>query len=140
VLSAWLLCWTCWHIPRVLFRKSKWVWSPLCKLAVCFLKTGWIFSLLVSWFLLLLNQFVSVSWQCVLYSSVCDRSAVLSTSRILPVVGLFDWYVLRGSWLSWGWMLYAMAWFLLFLFSIFVANSVWWGGDPGDFVRLKTNI
>jgi len=31
-------------------------------------------------------------------------------------------------------MLYVMTWFRLLLFSIFVANSVWWGGVPGDFV------
>ena len=34
-------------------------------------------------------------------------------------------------------MLYVMTWFRLLLFSIFVANSVWRGGVPGDFVRLS---
>jgi hypothetical protein len=49
--------------------------------------------------------------------SVHDRSVVLSTLRIPPAVGLFDWCVLQGSCLSWGWMSRVMIWFrLLFIF------------------------
>ena len=40
VISVWLLRWICWRIPTVLFRMSKWVWSLLCKLVICFLAIG----------------------------------------------------------------------------------------------------
>ena len=36
VISVWLRHWMCWRIATVLFRMSRWVWSLLCRLAICF--------------------------------------------------------------------------------------------------------
>ena len=36
-ISVWLRHWICWLIPTVLLRMSRWVWSLLGRLAICFL-------------------------------------------------------------------------------------------------------
>jgi len=36
-ISAWWLCWTCWHNPTVQFSISVSVWLPLGRWAICFL-------------------------------------------------------------------------------------------------------
>jgi len=38
VISAWWICWTCWHNHTVPFRSSVSVWLPLCRWVICFVQ------------------------------------------------------------------------------------------------------
>ena len=42
-ISAWWLCWTCWHNPTVRYHSSILVWLSLCILLICFLWIDGIF-------------------------------------------------------------------------------------------------
>jgi hypothetical protein len=70
VISLWLLHWICWCIPTVLFRKSKWVWSLLCRLAVFFSNDRFEFLSIIQ---LVYFAFKSV---CFLFLAMCSFQVV----------------------------------------------------------------